>query len=281
MTKARALGTSSVEADRWDEKYHRAHPPPWEIGRPQSVVVELAAAGLLSGRVLDLGCGTGEHSILAAEHGAQVLGVDISPQAVKRAAEKARGRQVQARFEVADALRLDLLDEVFDVVIDSGMFHFFDADKRSLYASSLANVVPVGGVVYVTCISDRQEGDWGPRRVSEAEIRDTFATGWMIEELKECLRERRSDLETPAKAWLASIRRIGLDQPQLRAGLDPLDRERAEVRRLRLENDLLETEVIRGRLELGRQNGLTGDELAPLVRRLMEGLRADDPSAPE
>jgi len=280
MTTERAHGTSSVEADRWDEKYHRDDPPPWEISGPQSVLVELAAAGLLSGCVLDLGCGTGEHSILAAEHGAQVLGVDISPQAVKRAAEKARGREVQARFEVADALRLDLLGEVFDVVIDSGMFHSFDADKRSLYASSLANVVRIGGVVYVTCISDRQEGDWGPRRVSEAEIRDTFATGWTIEELKECWRERRADLESPAKAWLASIRRVALDQSEPRAGRDRLDRERAEIRRLRLENELLETEVIRGRLELGRQTGLTGDELAPLFRRLLKGLGAHDRSGP-
>ena len=280
MTTGRATGTSSAEADRWDEIYHRDVPPPWEISQPQSVVVGLAASGRLSGRVLDLGCGTGEHAILAAEHGALVLGVDISPEAVRRATEKARSRQVQARFEVADALRLDLLGEAFDVIIDSGLFHSFDADKRSLYASSLANVVRVGGVVYVTCISDRQGGDWGPHRVSEADIRNTFATGWMIEELKECLRERRSDLESPAKAWLVSIRRVGPDQSGPHVGQSRLEREQAETRRVRLENDLLEIEVIRRRLELARETGMTGDELAPLVRRLTEGLLADDQPAP-
>lgn len=120
---------------------------------------------------------------------------------------------MQARFEVGDALRLDRLGEVFDVVIDSGLFHTFDAGKRSLYASSLSNVVRPDGVVYLTCISDQQPGDWGPRRVSEAEIRTTFAHGWVIDELRECRRERRSELESPARAWLATIRRVSPDHP--------------------------------------------------------------------
>ena len=170
MVTGPSSGISSAEVDRWDEKYVRADPPPWEISRSQSVLVKLATSGRLRGRVLDLGCGTGEHSILAAAHGAQVLGIDVSPNAVRRAAEKAREGGVQARFEVGDALRLDRLGEVFDVVIDSGLFHTFDAGKRSLYASSLSNVVRPDGVVYLTCISDQQPGDWGPRRVSEAEI---------------------------------------------------------------------------------------------------------------
>jgi len=214
MTTGPSPGMSSADVDRWDEKYVRTDPPPWEINKPQSVLVELAASGRLRGRVLDLGCGTAEHAILAAQHGAQVLGVDISPNAVRRATEKARDRGAKARFVVGDALRLDLLGEIFDVVIDSGLFHTFDAGKRSLYASSLAKVVRPEGVVYLTCVSDRQVGDWGPRRVGEAEIRATFAAGWVIDELRECSRERRAERESPAKAWLATIRRVVSDQLQ-------------------------------------------------------------------
>ncbi len=35
-------------------------PPPWDIGRPQPAFVALAEAGAIRGRVLDVGCGTGE-----------------------------------------------------------------------------------------------------------------------------------------------------------------------------------------------------------------------------
>jgi hypothetical protein len=36
--------------------------PPWEIGRPQPALLALAEAGAIHGRVLDMGCGTGEHA---------------------------------------------------------------------------------------------------------------------------------------------------------------------------------------------------------------------------
>lgn len=205
-----AAGISKVKAKSWDSWYV-GEPPPWEIDKPQPVLVELAAQGLLSGRVLDIGCGTGENVLLAAEHGANALGIDISPTAINLAVEKSRERQSTARFQVGDALRLDRLDELFDVVIDSGMFQSFDGDERSLYASSLANVLRPDGVLYVTCVSDREPGeagrDSGPRRVSEDDIRTTFTRGWVVDELRECVRERRP---SPANAWLATIRRTCL-----------------------------------------------------------------------
>jgi SAM-dependent methyltransferase len=52
--------------------------PPWDIDRPQSVFAALAAAGQVRGRVLDIGCGTGEHALLAASLGLDAIGVDRS-----------------------------------------------------------------------------------------------------------------------------------------------------------------------------------------------------------
>ena len=40
--------------------------PPWDIGRPQPAFAALAAEGRLGGRVLDVGCGSGEHVLMAA-----------------------------------------------------------------------------------------------------------------------------------------------------------------------------------------------------------------------
>jgi 2-polyprenyl-3-methyl-5-hydroxy-6-metoxy-1,4-benzoquinol methylase len=66
----------------WDDAYAASTPAPWDIGRPQPAFVRLAEQGLLAGRVLDSGCGTGEQTLLAAAHGADATGVDGSGLAI-------------------------------------------------------------------------------------------------------------------------------------------------------------------------------------------------------
>src|SRR5216110_2495281 len=149
----------------WDDSYAASTPAPWDIGRPQPAFVRLAEQGLLAGRVLDAGCGTGEQTLLAAARGADAVGVDVSGLAVRRAREKAAERGLVARFEVGDALRLADLGLTFDAIIDSGVFHVFDDEDRARYVTSLASVLRSGGRCYLICFSDRQPGTWGPRRV--------------------------------------------------------------------------------------------------------------------
>jgi ubiquinone/menaquinone biosynthesis C-methylase UbiE len=193
----------------WDESYTGEMPPPWDIGRPQPVFVRLAGQGLLSGRVLDAGCGTGEQVMLAAEHGAaEATGVDLSPTAIKAARAKAAQRGIAARFEVGDALKLDVPDASVDVAIDSGLFHVFSDEERPRYVASIGRVLKPGGHVYLMCFSDRQPGDMGPRRVRQDELRDAFSDGWTFESITaETFDVSRFQHETSAQAWLAVIQR--------------------------------------------------------------------------
>jgi cyclopropane fatty-acyl-phospholipid synthase-like methyltransferase len=193
-----------AERRSWDSAYEGS--PPWDIGRPQPAFVRLADAGKLQGRVLDVGCGTGEHTLLAAQHGAEAVGIDIAVRAINRARGKASERGIKAKFQVADALRLDQLSQRFDTTIDSGVFHVFDDDQRPTYVKSLRSALQPGGTCYLMCFSDREPGDWGPRRVSEAELRSAFADGWTIESIEP------SEFEVAmepgrAQAWLATIHR--------------------------------------------------------------------------
>src|ERR1700733_6408619 len=50
-------------------------------------------------QVADLGCGTGTLSVLLAEHGYQVCGLDLSPKMIEQAEEKARLAGVRMEFE--------------------------------------------------------------------------------------------------------------------------------------------------------------------------------------
>ena len=90
---------------RFDE-FYRTSTPPWVIGEPQPAIVELERAGRIRGKVLDVGCGTGEHTILLTRLGYDVLGIDFAPEAIEQARRNAEEKGVGARFEVADAMNL-------------------------------------------------------------------------------------------------------------------------------------------------------------------------------
>jgi SAM-dependent methyltransferase len=194
----------------WDDSY-AGPPPPWDIGRPQPAFARLAEAGALTGALLDAGCGTGEHTILAALSGARAVGIDVSPRAVEFARRKAAERGVDTRFRVLDALHLDTFDEAFDTVVDSGLFHTFDDAARIDYVTALHAALRPGGHLHLMCFSDRQPGDWGPRRVTEDELRAAFDSCWRIESLAPDSFDINPGLGTPtAEAWLADVVRLAV-----------------------------------------------------------------------
>jgi cyclopropane fatty-acyl-phospholipid synthase-like methyltransferase len=178
--------------------------PPWDIGRPQPAFLALSRAGALNGSVLDVGCGTGEHALMAAELGFDSTGIDSSPKAIRLAEQKARERSLHPRFLVADALDFESRTDTYETVLDCGLFHVFDDSDRALFVRSLSATVEPDGRYYMLCFSDRQPGDWGPRRVARAEIESSFTDGWSIESIEE---SRIEITTTPdgARAWLAVI----------------------------------------------------------------------------
>ncbi|HEY6473356.1 MAG TPA: class I SAM-dependent methyltransferase, partial [Acidimicrobiales bacterium] len=62
----------------WDASYRDGAPAAWDIGRPQKAFVRVATEHGFAGPVLDAGCGTGEHALLAASLGVRVMGVDLA-----------------------------------------------------------------------------------------------------------------------------------------------------------------------------------------------------------
>lgn len=191
---------------QWDAAYTGV--PPWEIGRPQAAFVALAEAGRLCGRLLDVGCGTGETTLLAAAHGATTLGIDLSHRAIDLARAKAARRGVPARFDVADALHLDWTGEPFDTVIDSGTFHLFDAVQRAAYIASVGAAIRPGGTYYLLCARDNGPASWGPPGLGTDELSRTFPKGWAITGVEPATFEVTDDAPiNHVNAWLATIAR--------------------------------------------------------------------------
>lgn len=198
------LSTGPSRAVDFDASYDGT--PPWDIGHPQPAFSALARSGGVAGRVLDIGCGTGEHALMAADLGLVATGVDVSPKAIRLAQRKAEERNLAPGFLVGDAREPSSFHGEYDTVLDCGLFHLFDDGDRARYVSSLQEVVAVGGRYCMLCFSDRQPGDWGPRRVSRAEIEASFTDGWRIESIEDSRIEITIDPEG-ALAWLAVIAR--------------------------------------------------------------------------
>ncbi len=181
--------------------------PPWDIGRPQREIIRLAEEREIIGGVLDVGCGSGENALYLAHLGFEVWGIDAAPSAIKKAREKAKERGIKVKFLVGDALRLQSNQNKFDTVIDCGLFHVFTDEERPIFAASLSSVLIPGGRYFMLCFSEHEPGSFGPRRVTQAEIRATFNKGWKINYIREAEFETMSGTEG-VKAWLSSITRL-------------------------------------------------------------------------
>jgi SAM-dependent methyltransferase len=180
--------------------------PTWDIGRAQAAVERLADGGWIAGKILDVGCGTGENAILLADLGFEVVGVDMVAAAIEKARTKAGRRGVAVEFLVWDALRLAELGRTFDTALDVGLFHSLQPEQRAAYAASLGAAVRPGGRALLLCWSARNPFGYGPERIRGSDIRASFRRGWRVEDIAEETLETLMEAGT-VHAWLARIRR--------------------------------------------------------------------------
>ena len=172
-----------TEADAhpdWDDSY-AGPPPPWDIGRPQAAFVRLAEAGALTGALLDAGCGTGEHTILAARTAPAPWASTSrhapsrSPAARPPSAASTPASRCSTRSASTPSARPSTPSST------AGCSTSSTTPTRSRYVTAVHAALRPGGHLHLMCFSDRQPGDWGPRRVTEDELRAAFGSGWRID----------------------------------------------------------------------------------------------------
>lgn len=95
-------------------------------------------------KVLDFACGNGENGIYAAAQGAEVEGIDISPEGVKNAKENAQKFNVSENciFKEMDGENMTYEDDYFDFAIEYGALHHVELDKA---LSELSRVLKSNG----------------------------------------------------------------------------------------------------------------------------------------
>jgi ubiquinone/menaquinone biosynthesis C-methylase UbiE len=91
-------------------------------------------------RVLEIGCGTGCDLLQFAKHGAEAVGIDITPAHLKLAAERINR---MARLVRADATALPFRDKSFDYVYSHGVLHHLEKPREAV--KEILRVLRPGG----------------------------------------------------------------------------------------------------------------------------------------
>ena len=148
--------------DRYRERY-KSGDTPWDIGRPDFNLTEVVTKKpILSCKVLDIGCGTGDNSIWLARNRFQVIGTDTSDIALEKAREKASKAGVACDFMLVDFLKNKIKGAPFGFVFDRGCFHSFSSGKdRRRFAQNVAAHLEEPGL-WLTLVGNADEHRRGP-----------------------------------------------------------------------------------------------------------------------
>jgi SAM-dependent methyltransferase len=157
---------------------------PWDIGGPQPVVQQLVALGAIKGEVLDPGTGPGHHAIYYASKGYSATGIDGSAGALERARENAQKAGVSVNFELADATKLEGMENRFDTVVDCAFYHTFSTEPelQKSYAQALHRATKPGARLYMFEFGEHNVNGFKMlRSLSEKDFRDVLPlAGWEI-----------------------------------------------------------------------------------------------------
>ena len=187
---------------------------PWDSGTPDPLLVEVIESHAIApGRTLEVGCGTGTNAIFLAQHGFDVLGIDISEVAVEKARAKAQGR---CHFEAVDFLAAAPAGGAFQFVVDRGCFHVFDEEgERARFAEKVAAELNEHGL-WLSLIGSTEGAarDEGPPRRSARDVINAIEPSLEIVQLRST---EFTVFEEQLKSWLClSRKRANAAQPSTR-----------------------------------------------------------------
>jgi SAM-dependent methyltransferase len=132
------------------------------------------------GRAVDLGCGTGAHTIELANRGWQATGIDNQPRALRIARARAAACQADVTFVRGDvtALRGDDIGGAADLFLDVGCFHHLPGPARQAMAAAITAAAAPAATLVLLAFSPARRGPL-PAGASREEIQATFAR-WEI-----------------------------------------------------------------------------------------------------
>ncbi len=148
------------------------------------------------GRLLDAGCGSGKYAIPLQMRGFDVVGVDVSLDALRIACERSAGRKMDIPLLAANVYQLPFQDDSFDVVWCYGVLQHLMLEERELAVSEFWRILRQGGKLFLEVFGE-EDMRFGGREVET----NTFSRENGIvyhyfskNEMKELLRDFSCDI---------------------------------------------------------------------------------------
>ncbi len=149
------------------EIFERAYEKPGEAiwthsKSPEELMKLVESQKIKPCKVLDIGCGEGFYGIYLASKGFEVLGIDISKNAIKYANENAKKAGVNIRFKVMDLKDLLELKETFDFVLEWAILHGIPFKQRKKHVENVNKLLNKNGKYLSTCFNIQDVKFTGP-----------------------------------------------------------------------------------------------------------------------
>ncbi|NOQ33000.1 MAG: methyltransferase domain-containing protein [Methanosarcinales archaeon] len=104
-------------------------------------------------KIIDIGCGTGRHSIELARRGYKVTGIDLSESQLARAKEKAKAQKLQIDFQKHDARKLPFKNEYdLAIMLCEGAFSLMETDEMNyeILRNATNSLKAAGKLIFTT-----------------------------------------------------------------------------------------------------------------------------------
>lgn len=102
-------------------------------------------------RILDLGCGSGRHTIYLSKRGFEVYGMDNAATGLKQTRKKLKELGLKAKLKNSDCYKtFPYKDHFFDAVISSQVIHHAKLKDIQKCIAEIERVLHPGGIVFVT-----------------------------------------------------------------------------------------------------------------------------------
>lgn len=149
----------------WDNFYtERIRPAPFLVQNnlPDENLVSFINNNSSVKRVIDLGCGEGRNAIYLAQKGIDITAIDFSEVAINNAKIIAQKANVVVNFIADNVLSHDYMNNKYDLVYDSGLFHSLPPHRRLQYLELINSLTVDKGYFGLVCFA------WGEECAGES-----------------------------------------------------------------------------------------------------------------
>ena len=192
------------EFERWESRYAGAD---YAFGKEPNYFLA-SCKGLLprSGSVLVVADGEGRNGVWLAEQGLDVLSIDFSPTALRRARALAAEHHVTVTFQQADVHTWDYPDAWFDVVVEI-FTQFSSPPERAMKWAGMRRALKPGGLLIIQGYTPRQLifGTGGPKQVENLYTRAMLERAFCDFRNMKIIEEEREMYEGTSHAGMSAV----------------------------------------------------------------------------